>query len=425
MAFAAAAERLVTDGLDATFSVVGPDGGDLRTLRRFIAERPALAGRLRYEGALPHDRAVDRLRRADLYVLPSVEDQAAPMSLLEAMAAGVASICTTECGLAGTLAREGAALVANPTDDAIYGAMRRLLVDRAARARISAAAAVTVASRFSMAPVAEALEEEYGTPEPNGTYLSRQHLLWVTDDATLAHVEVWDALRAGTDLTVALLDDGSGTYSQSLQPQLTGRGYAVVRVAVRGDHAARTLRDMIRDRPDVVILDSRRSNPHRTLARWALWSGVRVVTAAAGAGPGAAAAGACAEGTPRESTSPNRPRSPLGPADLAAWGERRLRRAGAKPTQGVRIDHRPASTLLEPRASAALTGLAPFLTRALSRAVRLRRMFGPENGPQKLNALSSLSLDDPLVGVSRARDEGERDPCRPPIQCLLELHRLP
>jgi hypothetical protein len=60
---------------------------------------------------------------------------------------------------------------------------------------------------------------------------------------------------------------------------------------------------MIRDQPDVVILDSRRSNLHRTLARWALWSGVRVVTATAGAGPGTAAAEARAEGTPRESAS--------------------------------------------------------------------------------------------------------------------------
>jgi hypothetical protein len=68
---------------------------------------------------------------------------------------------------------------------------------------------------------------------------------------------------------------------------------------------------------------------------------------------------------------------------------------------------------LEPRTSAALTGLALFLTRALSRTVRLRGMFGPENGPQKLNALSSLSLDDLLVGMSRARDEGKRDLCRP------------
>ncbi|HEY6798562.1 MAG TPA: glycosyltransferase [Kineosporiaceae bacterium] len=162
MAFAAAADRLVADGVDATFTVVGPDGGDLRTLRRFLAARPQLAGRLIYQGTMRHDRAVERLRRADLYVLPSVDGQAYPITLLEAMAAGVPSIVTTECSLAGTLAREHAAIVANPTDDALYGAMRRMLTDRTARARLSAAAAATAASVFSMAPVAEVLEQEYG-----------------------------------------------------------------------------------------------------------------------------------------------------------------------------------------------------------------------------------------------------------------------
>jgi glycosyltransferase involved in cell wall biosynthesis len=302
MAFAAAAERLVADGVEATFSVVGPDGGDLRALRRFIAERPALAGRLRYEGALPHDQAVERLRRADLYVLPSVEDQAAPMSLLEAMAAGVASICTTECGLAGTLAREGAAHVANPTDDAIYGAMRRLLVDASARARISAAAAATAASMFSMAAVAEVLEEEYGAQGPVDP--PRQRLLWVTDGADVAHVEAWEALRTGVDLTVALLDDRRAalterraTPAMTLQAQLTGRGYAVIRVPVRGDGASLALRDLVRERPDVVVLDGDRPRTHQAVERWARRAGVSVVKATPEAGPGAAAAAAVSAGS--------------------------------------------------------------------------------------------------------------------------------
>jgi glycosyltransferase involved in cell wall biosynthesis len=320
MAFAAAAERLVTDGVEATFSVVGPDGGDLKTLRRFIADRPELAGRLRYEGALPHDQAVDRLRHADLYVLPSVEDQPAPMSLLEAMASGVASICTTECGLAGTLAREGAALVANPSDDAIYGAMRRLLVDRVARARISAAAAATAASVFSMAAVAEVLEEEYALTGDAATTPSPR-LLWITDAADDVHAEIWDALRAGTDLTVAVLDttdpaatriplreqgrralreqghrSGREQGRRALREQGHRSGREQGRRALReqGHRSGRELRDLIRSRPDVVVLETRRPGLRRAVARWARWSGVRVVTASPERGPGAAAAEATA-----------------------------------------------------------------------------------------------------------------------------------
>lgn len=288
MAFAAAAERLVADGVDARFSVVGPDGGDLKALRRFIADRPELAGRLRYEGALPHDRALDRLHHADLYVLPSVEDQAAPMSLLEAMASGVASICTTECGLAGTLAREGAALVANPSDDAIYGAMRRLLVDRAARARISAAAAATAASVFSMAAVAEVLEQEYATTG-DAASTPPPRLLWITDTADDAHAEVWDALRAGTALTVAVLD---ATHPAATRIPLREQGRRALRE--QGRRSRRELRDLVRSRPDVIVLETRRSGLRRAITRWTRWSGVRVVTAAPQQGPGVAAAEATA-----------------------------------------------------------------------------------------------------------------------------------
>lgn len=311
LAFAAAAERLVSDGVDATFTVIGPDGGDLRALRRFIADRPALAGRLRYDGALPHDHAVGRLRRADLYVSASVEDQASPMGLLEAMAGGIPSICTTGCGLAGTLAREQAAIVANPTDDALYGAMRRLLVDRAGRARLSARAAATAAKVFSMAAVAEVLEEEYAGALPavppgaarravtghRPGAAPRQRLLWVTAQVTPAHVEVWDALQGGTDLTVALLETpgrpaGVAPWGRPAigAGELTGRGYAVVPVVAPADRAPTALRALVRDRPGVVVLEGDRPGTFATVSRWARRSGVHVVTATGEEGPGSAAA---------------------------------------------------------------------------------------------------------------------------------------
>jgi glycosyltransferase involved in cell wall biosynthesis len=291
MAFAAAAERLVVDGVDATFAVVGPDGGDLKALRRFIAARPALRNRLRYEGVLAHDRAVERLRRADLYVLPSVDDQAYPMSLLEAMAAGVPSICTTVCGLAGTLAREGAAIVANPTDDALYGAIRRLLTDRPGRARLSARAAATAASAFSMTAVAEVLEEEYGTRDLRAARTGRQSMLWITDRIEISHLGVWDALRSGTDLTVAFLDDGRvGRDGGVPESELTGRGHPVVRIHAGTAGAPRMLRAMIRDRPDVVIVDGDRRGLLEPVTRWARRAGVHVVRSMPEAGPGATAA---------------------------------------------------------------------------------------------------------------------------------------
>jgi glycosyltransferase involved in cell wall biosynthesis len=306
MAFAAAADRLVADGLGATFSVVGPDGGDLRQLRRFIAARPRLAGRLNYEGTLPHDHAVCRLRRADLYVLPSVDGQAYPISLLEAMAAGVPSIVTTECSLAGTLAREHAALVANPTDDALYGAMRRMLTDRAARAQVAVRAAATAASVFSMTPVAEVLEDEYGaTASANGLPpgRGRRRLLWVVTAPTQAHAQVWDAVRAGARLTVVLLDPPAGAERKDggepvATAALTGRGYQVHQVSASGGHAPAAVQDLLRDRPDALILDGGSARARGTMRRWAERAGVHVVLASDQAGPGAVARAALSAVSP-------------------------------------------------------------------------------------------------------------------------------
>ncbi len=48
--FAHAAGTLIEEGHDATFSVVGPDDGDLDALMTLINSNPRFHGRLRYEG---------------------------------------------------------------------------------------------------------------------------------------------------------------------------------------------------------------------------------------------------------------------------------------------------------------------------------------------------------------------------------------
>ena len=61
MDFAQAAAELIQEGSPARFSVVGPDDGDLPALLAFTAARPALEGRLVYEGSLPHRAALERI----------------------------------------------------------------------------------------------------------------------------------------------------------------------------------------------------------------------------------------------------------------------------------------------------------------------------------------------------------------------------
>ncbi len=69
----------------ATFVVAGPDEGELAGVRRRIDEL-GLAGKVSCPGPLTGDRMLEELRRAHVYVLPSV-DEPFPMSVLEAMAA--------------------------------------------------------------------------------------------------------------------------------------------------------------------------------------------------------------------------------------------------------------------------------------------------------------------------------------------------
>jgi glycosyltransferase involved in cell wall biosynthesis len=160
MAFARAAETLIAEGVPARFVVIGPDGGDLPALSGFIASRPHLNGRLHYEGALPHEEALERLRRADVYVLPSVNEPY-PMTVLEALAAGVAVVCTDSCGLASPLRAARAGEVVAPTDESLAAGMREVLTDTAHRRRLAANARQAAQSTFSLEAVVDDLEGCY------------------------------------------------------------------------------------------------------------------------------------------------------------------------------------------------------------------------------------------------------------------------
>ena len=160
MDFAQAAATLIQEGHSVQFSVVGPDDGDLLLLEEFIAAYPSLSGRLRYEGALPHDAAVSRLAQAGVFVLPSV-DEPFPMTLLEALAVGTPSICTTSCGVANDLAWDGAALVVDPGVIPLVEALRQLIQDRAYRHSLSDTARQTARTRYSMEAVGNQLLSAY------------------------------------------------------------------------------------------------------------------------------------------------------------------------------------------------------------------------------------------------------------------------
>ncbi|MEU9124872.1 glycosyltransferase [Streptomyces sp. NPDC048506] len=144
---------------DTSFAVHGADEGRLTAVRRLIAEE-GLGEVVRYGGALDHGAAVRRTARAAVYVLPSVAEPF-PMSVLESLAVGTPVVCTDGCGIADALRRRGAALVTDGSPEQLAEAVLRLLEDGELRERVVAAGRAAVEEEFSLAAVADRLEEWY------------------------------------------------------------------------------------------------------------------------------------------------------------------------------------------------------------------------------------------------------------------------
>jgi glycosyltransferase involved in cell wall biosynthesis len=124
----------------------GPERAPLAAL----AQRLGVADRVDFSGQLPPAQARERAQRADLFVLPSV-DEAFGVAYVEAMAGGVPAIgCAGEDG-PEEIAALGGGLVRVPPRDPAALATRidELLRDAPARRALGAAARATVEQHFT------------------------------------------------------------------------------------------------------------------------------------------------------------------------------------------------------------------------------------------------------------------------------------
>ncbi|OZC78495.1 glycosyltransferase [Rhodococcus sp. 06-418-1B] len=151
--FAQMAEVLVPEFPTAAFTLVGPDEGEGAQIVR--------AQHVRWEGAIAPSETAARMRRASVYVLPSV-DEPYPMAVLEAMAVGLPVVVTDSCGLAPEVASIGCGMVVPGDDvDALVGAVRKLLSSNALRDEMGTRGRAEVRRRFGTAAVARTLEQHY------------------------------------------------------------------------------------------------------------------------------------------------------------------------------------------------------------------------------------------------------------------------
>lgn len=141
------------------FTLVGPDEGEAAAVLERI-EAAGAGDTIAWEGALDPGQTLERMRRASVYVLPSVNEPF-PMAVLEAMSVGLPSIVTDTCGLIEALHDRGAISVVDKSLDGLVAELARLLSDPAARTEQGQRARREAETHFSINRAAQTALERY------------------------------------------------------------------------------------------------------------------------------------------------------------------------------------------------------------------------------------------------------------------------
>lgn len=128
--FIRAAQLLAKDFPDVSFSLAGPDGGQLEKIRAALADDDGM-GRIRYIGSVAAAEVRRRMSLSTVYVLPSFNEPFG-MTVLEAMSTGLPVVTMDDCGLAPLVRLSGGEAVGYQ-DGELAGGIRRLLQDEVRR----------------------------------------------------------------------------------------------------------------------------------------------------------------------------------------------------------------------------------------------------------------------------------------------------
>lgn len=156
----AAAERVRAAAPSARFQLYG--NGEVERARAEVAAR-GLAGRVEVPGWISGPARLEVLKAAHLLVLPSYQE-GLPMSILEAMGAGLPVVATPVGGVAeAVIDGETGALVRPGDVDGLAGALTRLVSDPALRLRQGAAGRRLAVERFDLDVITEQLRALWST----------------------------------------------------------------------------------------------------------------------------------------------------------------------------------------------------------------------------------------------------------------------
>lgn len=153
-----AAEFLQSGGV-ARFTMFGPNEGELPAVMKAIHAH-GLESRVKYLGALAPVDVLPRLSLAQVFVLPSLNEQF-PMSLLEAMSLALPAVITNSTGVSAVFEISGAANVTDGTPTAMAHSLREVLASALTWHARSSRARHEIAQHYRADAVARHLEELY------------------------------------------------------------------------------------------------------------------------------------------------------------------------------------------------------------------------------------------------------------------------
>lgn len=151
--------ELLRAGVDARFTLVGPDEGPGAAIEGLIAQS-GFADRITLEPPIAPEKVPARMSAAAVYVLPAV-DEPWSMTTLEAMAVGRPVVVTDSCGLAPMVIDAAAGRVVGPGLDELTTAVGELLANPTEATEAGRRGAESARIQHGMSAIADKLEAIY------------------------------------------------------------------------------------------------------------------------------------------------------------------------------------------------------------------------------------------------------------------------
>lgn len=156
-----AVQRLVGEGCDIRLLLAG-DGPEQAQMQEWVAKH-GLAERVVFLGYVRGARKAEIFAESDVFAFPTTYPEGCPVSLLEALAAGLPVVCSCVGGMRDVLqdGRNGVVLE-QPTVEAVAEGIRRFHADRALARSVGEANRAYAWTTFESGVIARQIAQAYG-----------------------------------------------------------------------------------------------------------------------------------------------------------------------------------------------------------------------------------------------------------------------